>query len=88
MLSVFVCGYNTESNNVKCDIEKEKEIFNALKEYDVYSDVVQFKQLPNFRRKLIMLLNKNITKEVKDNLNKLLEIINRAQQDQKGIYWY
>lgn len=88
MLSIFMCGYNTEENNIKCDIQEEKEIFNSLKEYDVYTDVVDLKALPNFRRKLIMLLNQNISQEVKNNLNKMLNIVSTAQQNQKGIYWY
>jgi hypothetical protein len=88
MLSVFVCGYNTKSNNIKCEINEEREIFNLLKDYDMYTDVIEYKNLPLMQRKLIMLLNKNISEEITSNINKLMNIIKVAQNQIKGIYWY
>lgn len=88
MLSIFMCGYNEEKNNIKCDIEEEKEIFKLLNDYDVYSEVIDYNTLPTIRRKLIMVLNKNVSETVKTNINKMIDIINQAQKQEKGIYWY
>lgn len=88
MLSIFMCGYNEEDNNIKCDIEEEKEIFNLLKEYDIYSDVITYSTLPLMRRKLITILNKNVSESIKSNINKIINIISEAQKNKKGIYWY
>ena len=80
--------YNEEKNNIKCDIEEEKEIFKLLNDYDIYSDVIDYNTLPTMRRKLIMILNKNVSEKVKSNINKMIDIINQAQRKEKGIYWY
>lgn len=88
MLSIFMCGYNEEENNIKCDINEEKEIFKLLNDYDIYSDVIDYNTLPVMRRKLITILNKNVSSSIKSNINKMIDIISQAQRKEKGIYWY
>ena len=56
-----ITNNNEEKNNIKCDIEEEKEIFKLLNDYDIYSDVIDYNTLPTMRRKLIMILNKKST---------------------------
>ena len=90
MLTMYVRGYSTQENDLKCEIQKEQEIFKYLKNYDHYSDVVENKGIPNLRRDLIKLSNTlpNITEEIQENIQNMLSFINEIQKTGKGLYWY
>tara|TARA_B100000073_G_scaffold347832_2_gene363547 strand:+ start:1520 stop:1780 length:261 start_codon:yes stop_codon:yes gene_type:complete len=86
MLSLFICGYSED--NLKCSIKEDKEIFNLLKDYDRYTDVVKYNDLPVMRRKLITILNRSVSENIKENIKEIINVINKAQKDKKGVYWY
>jgi hypothetical protein len=86
---MYVKGYNTNKNNLKCKVI-EQDIFNYLgQDYDKYADVIQNEDLPLLRRKLIKLDNSyNISNKTKDNIKEMLSFIIKVQNQKKGIYWY
>lgn len=89
MLKVFISGYNRKKNNIKCEITEEKELFQYLSEYDMYTEVVKFEDLPYLNRKLIYLLNKkSLSENVKQSIFKILNVVKESQKQKKGIYWY
>jgi hypothetical protein len=89
MLTMFIRGFDAETNNIKCEIENENEVFDVIKGYAKYSDVLKEEELPKFRIYIFKLMNGNkITNNVKNSLEKILKFTIKVQSEKQGIYWY
>ena len=89
MLTMFVRGFNDKTNNIKCVINNEDEVFQVIKGYEKYTEVLKKDDLPKFRQHIFKVLNTSNTKDnVKESLTKILGFIINSEVKEQGLYWY